>query len=253
MAKENMKMGTGKGGQVTLFIIVGIMIVSAILIFFLWIKPTYLVNRGANMGFEGCVQDATERGILELGPKAGFANPEFTYMYMDEEIPYLCYINEYYKTCVVQKPFLKQHFEEQSKGLLKEDIETCYTNSVDTLRSQGYDVVSGKIDYNISIEPGVVMVEVSAPTAVGSQRFTKFNVIVNSPIYEMLMISTSILQQESHYGDSDLTSITALYPDYTIDKVKRGDGTTIYIMKDKQTETKFQFASRSLAWPAGYS
>jgi len=253
MAKENMEMRTGKRGQVTLFIIVGIMIVSAILIFILWIRPTYLIDKGANMGLDRCVQDATERAILELGLKAGYSNPDFTYLYGGEAIPYLCYINEYYKTCVIQKPFLKQHFEEQAEKRLKEEIGTCYTNSVDTLRAQGYDVVAGKVEYNMSIEPGVVKVEVNAPTSVGGQRFTKFNIRVNSPLYEMLMIATSILQYESHYGDADITTTMALYPNYLIDKVKRGDGTTIYIMEDKLTKTKFQFASRSLAWPAGYS
>jgi hypothetical protein len=242
----------GKRGQVTIFIIVAIMIVASMAIFFLWVKPTYLTSDGTSVGFEGCVKDATSRAIKELGLTAGYISPELTYKYMGESIPYLCYTNEYYKTCVVQKPFLKQHFEEQAEKMLKSEIETCYANSVDSLKAQGYDVVAGKVSYNISAEPGVVRVEIDAPTAVGAQRFTKFNVRVNSPIYELLMTATSILQQEAHYGDSDTTTIMALYPEYLIEKIKRGDGTTIYTLQDKQTETKFQFASRSLAWPAGY-
>ena len=42
------------------------------------------------------------------------------------------------------------------------------------------------------------------------------------------------------------------YPEFIIDKLKQGDGTTVYIITDKETETKFQFASRSFAWPPGY-
>ena len=43
-----------------------------------------------------------------------------------------------------------------------------------------------------------------------------------------------------------------LYPDFIIEKIKRGDGTTIYIIKNKESKTKFQFASRSFVWPPGY-
>ena len=66
------------------------------------------------------------------------------------------------------------------------------------------------------------------------------------------MIATSILQYEAQLGDSDTTTLTTLHPDYIIDKIKRGDSTTVYILEDKIFGTKFQFASRSLVWPAGY-
>jgi len=68
----------------------------------------------------------------------------------------------------------------------------------------------------------------------------------------MLMIATSLLQFEAKYGDSDTSSMMIYYPDYIIDKIKRDDGTTVYILENKEFGNKFQFASRSLAWPAGY-
>ena len=68
----------------------------------------------------------------------------------------------------------------------------------------------------------------------------------------MLMIATSILQFETSYGDSDISTLMLYYPDMAIEKVKRSDGTTIYIIEDKQSKLKFQFASRSYAWPPGY-
>jgi hypothetical protein len=35
-------------------------------------------------------------------------------------------------------------------------------------------------------------------------------------------------------------------------KIKQDDGTTLYIIENKKTGEKFQFASRSLAFPPGY-
>ena len=241
-----------KRGQVTIFIIVAILIVSGVLVFFLWAKPTFFGGDGANLGFEGCVEDAVEQGITELERNAGFINPEFTYMYNSEEIAYLCYTNNYYETCTVQAPFLKNNFEKQLQIFIRDKVDACYSNSINELKAQGYEVKDGTVEYEVLMEPGVVRTEIDAPTTIGSQSFAKFNIRTNSPIYEMTMIATSILQFETKYGDTDTSSMMIYYPDYTIDKIKRSDGTTIYTLEHKFFGNKFQFASRSLAWPAGY-
>jgi len=246
-------LGNGmKRGQVTLFIIIGLLIVSLILVFFFWVQPTYFGERTGSVGFEGCVEDALAKNIDELALKGGFVNVQFGYNFQGEKIPYLCYTNEFYITCTVQKPFLKQHFEESLSAIIRNEVDTCYSNSVNELKSRGLKVVSGNVEYEILLEPGVARMKIDAPTTVGSSNFARFNVVVNSPIYDMLMLSTSILQYESELGDSNIDTITLLYPEYFVDKLKQGDGTTIYIMESKTYGTKFKFASRSLAWPAGY-
>lgn len=242
-----------KRGQVTIFILVAIIIVSAILIFFLWVKPTYFSETGGKLNFKSCVQNAVQQSIKQLGENAGLADPQFTYQYNGEQFTYLCYTNEYYKTCVVQLPFPKNTFEEQMKLSLKDEINKCYSNSINELKSQGQSVSKGKLEYNVSIKPNVVEVKIKAPTVIGSQSLANFDIKTSSRIYEMLMIATSIVQSEAKYGDTNSEKLMLLYPNYIIDKIKRSDGTTIYIITDKFTKDKFQFASRSLAWPAGYN
>jgi len=242
-----------KKGQVSVFVIVAIVIVSVILVFFLWVQPTYFSDLGGRLNFEGCVEDVVEQAIGELGPKAGFVNPGLTYDYNGEEFTYLCYTNAYYETCTVQVPFLKNVFDEQMEVAIRDGVDSCYENSISDLKSQGYDVVGGVVDYDVLIEPGVVRVEIDAPTSVGSQSFSRFNIGVNSPIYEMVMIATSILQSEATLGDAEVDSIMLYYPAYVANKIKRGDGTTVYILSNKILGNKFQFASRSLVWPAGYA
>ncbi len=242
-----------KKGQVTIFILVAIMIVSAILVFFLWARPTYFSKSTGVAGFESCVKDALRDDINELEGKAGFIEPDFSYKYMGENLTYLCYTNDFYKTCTVQVPLLKNVFGKNLKALIQDKVSACYDASLDSLKNQGYEVTSGDISYDIKMEPGVVRLEIDAPTIVGSGKFARFNVKLNSPIYDMIMIATSILQFETKYGDADVSQMTLYYPDYYIDKIKRGDGTTIYILENKALGDKFKFASRSLVWPAGYN
>lgn len=240
-------------GQVTIFILIAILIVSAILIFFLWAQPKYFSDGSGIKGFEGCVADVLMDGIGELEGKAGFIKPGFSYSYMGEEITYLCYTNNFYETCTVQVPFLKNVFDENLEKLIRDRVDACYDASLNSLKDQGYGVVAGDVNYNVQIEPNVVRLEVDAPTGVGNSRVAKFNIEVNSPVYEMVMIATSILQFETKYGDSDVSSLMIYYPDYYIQKTKRGEGTTIYILENKVYGNKFKFASRSLVFPAGYS
>lgn len=247
-----MEKGLRKGGQVTIFIILGIVIVSAVLVFFFWIRPTYVTEQSGALGFEGCVKMAIQKSVIELEKNAGYINPEFTYNDRGKKIAYLCYTNEYYQTCVVQVPFLNQHFEEQLRKATLAEVEDCYEDSVSELRDEGYEVVIGKINYNISIEPEMIGVFIEAPTSVGSQKFSRFNVEINSPLYNILMISTSILQFEARYGDTDTDSLNDFYPDYFVSKNKMSDGTTIYEVTSKIFGDEFKFASRSVVFPAGY-
>ena len=241
-----------KKGQLTIFIIVAILIVSAVLIFFLWARPTFFEEGGKRIGFEGCVADAVENAIDELSETIGFVDAEFTYLYEGNEIPYVCYTGMYYETCTVQVPFLEKHFEEGIKRRIRGEVDACYEASLESLRAEGYEVSGGEVSYDVVLNPGVVKVNIRAPTVAGSESFERFGVSFSSAIYEELMIATSILQYESEFGDADVSSMMFLYPDYIISKNKRSDGTTVYSIREKGSENKLRFASRSLAWPAGY-
>ena len=252
MLKESENRGNNKG-QVTIFIIVAIIIVVGVIIYFIWLEPSYVQKRAPRLtGFDGCVQDAIEGELGVIGEQGGYLNPEFTYLYQGNDVAYLCYTNLYYKPCVMQEPFLKQHVESNLKMAIGDKINTCYEGSISELKAKGHDVESGVVTFEVMLEPGQTIVQINAPTSVGGQRFVTFDSNIPSPIYEMLMISTSILQYETKFGDSDTTSIMMLYDNFIIDKMKRSDGTTIYTITDKLSETKFQFASRSFPWPAGY-
>jgi len=75
---------------------------------------------------------------------------------------------------------------------------------------------------------------------------------VNNNIYELSAIAESILNSEADYGDVEVTVYMDYYTDLKVEKQKQSEGTTIYILTDRNTGDKFQFASRSIVWPPGY-
>jgi hypothetical protein len=66
-------------------------------------------------------------------------------------------------------------------------------------------------------------------------------------------IANSILNLETTYCDSETTLYMALYHNLKVEKILRDSGTKVYIITDRDTGNKFQFASRSQVWPAGYA
>ena len=242
-----------KRGQITIFIILALLIVSAILIFFLWIKPKTSTETGASVNFDSCVKDAIEKSTENLGKQGGFINPEFYHLYKGDKIGYLCYTNMYYRPCVNQVTFVVQNFEDELKKDTESEIQGCYQNSINELKNKGFDVASGQGKVNISLKINRIEVLFNAPTVVSrdnSQAFEEFNVNINSPIYNILTVSQSIISSEISLGDASIDTLMVYYPELIIDRNKDED-ITIYKIQDKSTKTVFQFAIRNYVFPAG--
>lgn len=242
----------GKGGQLTLFVIIAVILVVAIFLYFYLVSPEFLFGRFEKLDFDSCVLAAFDEEILRLSLSGGVVDSGASFNFKGDDVLYYCYTNIPYSLCTIQNPMVKQNFERQLLDLISVRVNECYDDSIDDLREKGYEVVRGDVQVNLTIIPKRINVEVNAPTTVEGQRFTSYRMNVESSIYDVLMIATSILQYEASYGDAPISEFMFYYPDIIVDKFKQGDSTTIYVISDKYSDLSFQFASRSLIWPAGY-
>jgi len=245
-----------KRGQLTIFIIIAIIIVASIIAFFLYYKPETNSLPGQKLDIANCIEEGMASPIQELSLKAGIIKPTFNTQYLDENITVICYTDEYHKPCIVQQPFLKQTFEKNLAILMQPKIKACYDNSIADLKANGYDVIPGEIKYTLEIVPAGIEMKIDAPTTIrvegtGQTLPREIDLKFPSQIYDVLTIANSILQFETSYGDSEVSSFMFYYPDLNIQKIRREEGMKIYIISDKK-EIKYTFASRSYAWPPGY-
>ena len=249
------KVSLNSRGQVTIFIIIAILIAAIVLFYFYYLGPKVFSAEAQKPYLEKCISDELAIQIPKLSLTAGVVNPEFTSMYLDENYTFICYTNEYYKPCVVQQPFLKDGFEKALATAMKPKIQECYDGAVNELRAQGNEITTGTIKINLTINPDGVSVKIDAPIIASSEgataSFKEFRVNIYSDLYTVIMIANSILQFESSYGDSDVSSFMFYYPDLKIEKIRRDDSVKLYIITDSN-DIKYRFASRSYAWPPGY-
>ncbi|MFH1607615.1 MAG: hypothetical protein ABIA78_00610 [archaeon] len=254
-----MKRRDNKRGQVTIFIIIGIVIVAMgvlVYLFYPQIKTTLGFEETNPSAFiQECVEKEIENNLDMLSLQGGSLEPGHYILYDGEKVEYLCYTEEYYKTCVVQQPMLKRHIEEEIKEGIKVRVAECFNNLEENYLGKNYGVELGSGEMEIELLPKRVIATFNRSlvlTKEGTEKYDSFDVIVNNNIYELMSVTNSILKWETNLGDAETTNYMNYYRDLKVEKKKQTDGSTIYILTDRNNGNKFQFASRSVAWPPGY-
>lgn len=249
----------GKKGQITIFIILAIMIILlGILIYVFYPKIQTIIapeTKNPSDFIQSCIEEDFKKNVKELSLKGGSLNPEHYVVYDNENIEYLCYTGEYYKTCIIQQPMLKKHIESEIETSIRKEINQCFDDLKQSYEQKGYGVNLRQGDINVKLLPKRIVTSFDHSltlTKDGSEKYDSMEVVLNNNLYELVSITNSILSWESGYGDSETTIYMNYYHDLKVEKKKQSEGTTIYILTDKTNGNKFQFASRSIAWPPGY-
>ncbi len=247
-----------KKGQLTIFVIVAIVIVAlGVLVynFFPEIKTTlgFAVNNPGSF-MQECMDEELGNSVKMISSQGGSLDPVHYYLYLDEKIEYLCYTNEDYLTCVVQQPLLKQHIENEIKNAIKNKEDSCFAELRNSFQGQGYSVDLKEGNTSVELLPKRVVVTFNRQltlTKEDSETYEKLDVVLNNNLYELMSVANSIINMEVQFGDSETTVYMNYYHNLKVEKLKQGDGTKVYILTNRDTGNKFQFATRSKVFPAG--
>jgi hypothetical protein len=249
-----------KRGQVTVFIILALVIVVLgvlIYLFYPKISSTLgLSTQNPDAFIQECMEDTLTNVVTNLSSQGGSLEPQHYFVYQNQKLEYLCYTNEYYKTCIMQQPMLQAHIESEIKGAIEEKSKECFDSLKQSYEKKGYQFNMKNGETKVELLPKMVLVTFGNSltlTKENTENYNSFQVILNNNLYELVSITNSILNYEATYGDSETTFYMDYYPDLKVEKYKQSDGTTVYILTNRDTLDKFQFASRSVAWPPGIS
>ena len=250
---EKMKL---KKGQVSIFIILGILIVVVLLILFSRDAgfDTIFVKQSPYQEIEGCAQTAIQEGLDILMFQGGVIESENYFMYEGKKIDYVCYSENEYENCIMQKPILVNTIRDELEKYSTPKIKSCLSSVKSSLESRGYSVVMRDPEIVIDLVPDNVLIDMNLGLRIektGVESFDHIRTGIKSKIYNFALITSSISQWETRYGDSETLNYMLYYPSLKVEKKKQSEGTTIYILTDRDTDEKFYFASRSIAVPAG--
>jgi hypothetical protein len=255
MRKE---MHKNKKGQLTVFIILALAIIAVLLLLFLGRdRLTSLISEKTPVEqIKECIQEPLKAALNKVTVQGGSLEPTNYYLYEGNKVEYLCYAEENYAQCIMQKPLLKQSIEKELGDYLQPRAKNCIEATKSSLQKKGYAVSSKNPAVKVSLVPGSILVEIESDLTIqkgSTETYKSIKTDHSSRLYDLVMVASSVLNWEARYGDAETMSYMIYYPSIKAEKKKQSDGTTIYILTDRTTSDKFMFASRSLVIPSGWT
>jgi len=244
-----------KRGQVSVFIIVALVLVAIIVIIFLARNQLTSIISGETPidQFKTCVKKATTEGINLLETQGGAIEPTNYYLYKGNKIDYLCYIEQDYKQCIMQKPLLKQAIETELKTFIQPKVQGCLNFLKQDL--SGSEVEFNQPEIEIELFPNNLLINLNnidlTISKDSTQTYNELKIDQKTKLYDLVMISSSIANWEARYGKAEIMNYMIYYPSIKVERFPQEEGTNIYILTNTKTQDKFMFASRSMTIPVG--
>ena len=244
--------------QATIFIIIAVVIVGLAVLFFFLLPGTKVTpgfdEQNPAAFIQTCLENQIASVIENVSLQGGSVSPESFILYQDSRVEYLCYTSEYYVPCIVQQPLLKQHIESEIRDGIAADVVSCFKSLKENYEQRNYDFGMTPKGTTVELLPKRIVTNLNYAVTISkgqTKRYESFSVILNNNLYELISIANSIIEWETTYGDAETTAYMTYYHDLKVEK-KGQDSSKIYILTDRNTGEKFQFASRSVVWPSGY-
>jgi hypothetical protein len=251
--------GIYKRGQVTIFIILALIIVVSIILLFLLIrKPQLQIEDIENpqVYIDSCVSEFTEEAINVLSEQGGDIAPEGSTMFRGKNITYLCYNANFYEPCIMQRPDLITHIEDEITYDIEPKIDNCFNALKEKLESKNYNIEMGNMQLQTELQSGKVVINIDRDFKMTKREetrsFDNFKSIIANPIKDLAEVAMEIANQEAKYCNFDILGYMIFYPEYNLDKFRPGDGDVIYYLRHIQTNKRFVLAIRSCALPPGF-
>ena len=244
-------------GQVTIFIIIGVVIVVGIIMVFMFMGRVE-VESPADLGpqafVDKCIRDAVDRSVEKMLFNGGEILPSHAIMYDGDEWNYLCYQADYYKGCYNIHPMLEMQIEAEIVHDTETVVQKCFWTMKEEFEDRGFDIEGGAATYSVNLLPGMIKISLKKRMDVSrsgsSQSFENFDSEIVSPIYELVQVAREIVNAEAQYCNFEYNGYMLLYPRYDIRRIDYSHS-KIYRVIDRKSKAEFKFAIRSCALAPG--
>lgn len=255
-----------KKGQLTIFIIIAVVVVSIIVSFFLLrgvIMPALgeKPEKNPNAFLESCMEEEVTNTIRTLYRQGGsISNPlnksfKFEGETLPADISYLCYNPSDYQACMPQEAKLIEHLEEEIHDEISEEMNNCFEDLKSSLEKGGYDVEAEYRGFEVDLIKRNVIIPIDAKLSITKSGETtkheSFKIIFPSRMYELALMVQEIVNSEATTGEFSHYSIF-LYPDFNINKYRASDSSVMYSIQYKDDADRFKFAVRGGVMSSGF-
>ncbi len=256
-----------KSAQVTIWVILGVVIVASVLLIYLVRNGPTLIrpNQGAETSdTQSYIEQCTRQSVNEVSdimiPQAGLLNLRNSIVFNNTRIEYICDYIGYFEPCINQHPALMQEIKNDISSYITPKLDECFKNM-----KIEFEKKQAKVNFDDSSPPLVkiglgkdrIFLNIKKKMAIEklgeTNSFDELNFEVSSPLYNLASIAMEIADQEAKYCYFENVGYSIIYPRYNIGLFRMSESTKIYTIKDTKSAKSMYIAVRGCAIPHGLS
>ncbi len=249
---------SNKKAQLTLFVIVAIIIISALTIGLVYFKQTQQIPVEEDLqGYvEKCINDQVKISEAKLRDSNGYLNLSDNYLvYYGKKVPYLCKATEFYVPCINQEPMYIGHLKKELEMDITPKAVVCFSDLKYLLEKKGYSVDEGTMSLNLDISQKAVVVNIDKKFNIKKETISKsynnFKSTQLSPLYDLAITTERIVNYESTFCEFDNVGWMLTNPDSKVYRFVTSDGSKVYTLTDRISNSSIKFAVKTCVMPAG--
>ena len=243
-----------KKGQVTIFVIVGIVLVVAVFLVFYFLGDKLKRDTDVEVVFDessleplqdyvkDCVKEHGQQSIDLVLKQGGKINPGLSYFYNENKVNYLCYTDSF-DSCQNKHPFVDSLIENEIKNYLIDKIPGCI--DLNKIRDEGYNVQEGRFDLNVEVGEYNLIVDINYPITITKGETTitesRFSESFDVPLGKFAEVAEDVVDEEILFGTFFNQIYEAQHPEVTVIPFSVGN-TKVYRIKERGYTQEFVFA-----------
>jgi len=248
-----------KRGQVTIFVIIGIVLIILILLFIFLREKVYIgpsTSQSLESQFpqirehiEECLVEVAYPRLKQMGLQGGYINtPSDTFeLHNSNKVSFLCYNIEDQPYCRSRVLRISDMEQELSEFILQ-DLQTQCLN-INAFDKAGLDLIQGQLEITTTINDDTVLLEANFPITIRRGDLvveeSEFSALIQVPLGRLYQASRDIVNAESTNGLFDTVYYSVLKTQltskpYIIQKLQPYPD-KLYILKIKDTPSEDEY------------
>ena len=260
-------MSFDKRGQMTMFIVIAILIISGIALLIFFNKGTPLIGSHQEINkkefLESCVEEEVKNTLEIIGLQGGYFSESKIMTksyssgstYGQKNIAVLCYNKNYFDPCINQDPMLIQHLNDEIKKGISKTVKDCFDALTLSLENQGFEVQTKYNGFDVQLLPEKLKLDIKGEITISQTGSTTkekdFEILFRTRLYDIAIVAQNIINQEASTCSFDHSGFMLYFKEFSIDKIRTSDSFDIFAVKSKDSYEIFNFALRGCVIPPG--
>lgn len=248
-----MAMNGRKSGQVTIFIILGLILLTSMGVYMYYssvkaekIQAPEIVDAATlNQYVSSCLDATAKEVIVNVSLQGGMYNPAFYKTWHGKDVEYWCY-GEAPNQCV-NTAKTKDDISQQIIEGIKDKINYCL--DLHLFEAQGYKIQKGIKEGTATMSNDNIQISFTYPLTLKKETeevtVKDFQTTISSPLAQLYNTALLILNQEALSQTVDIMDYELNHTNIIITKQKPYPG-TIYIIKKQDNDLALQFAVQGI-------